>query len=200
MSEASKNTLEKVSAEFESEVVAELDEGMAQSTAVIEAARRETAEAVAKILETGGKQAESLKRQVVGAAELQSRDIRLRILEDAINESFAQGTKRLAQVSPSQYEDSITRLIRESTEVIGPAAQVWCNSKDGKLVASVVRKLNRTSMKLSMAEKNIQCIGGVMLTTKDGTVRFDNTFEARLERMRPVLRKEVADLLSGAQN
>jgi len=41
-------------------------------------------------------------------------------------------------------------------------------------------------------------MGGVVLTTSDGSIRFDNTFEARLERTKPTLRKDVAAILAGA--
>lgn len=36
------------------------------------------------------------------------------------------------------------------------------------------------------------------MTSMDGSVRFDNTFEARLERMRPTLRMEASAILTSA--
>ena len=92
----------------------------------------------------------------------------------------------------------MTALIREGLDVIGPRAVVHCSTKQRKAVSSVVRRLNKGSVRLTVDEKGIETIGGVTLTTSNGSVKFDNTFEARLERMRPTLRKDVAAILTGS--
>ncbi len=78
MSTATKKSLEKVAEEFSKEVTAELEEGRAQALESLERVERETAEAVAKIIEGGNKQAESLTRQMKGSAELRSRNLQPR--------------------------------------------------------------------------------------------------------------------------
>ena len=83
-------------------------------------------------------------------------------------------------------------------DVIGPAAVVRCPAKERKHVSSAVRKLNKGPVKLTLDEKAVESIGGVMLETSNGSVKFDNTYEARLERMRPTLRKDVARILTGS--
>jgi V/A-type H+/Na+-transporting ATPase subunit E len=198
MSKATADTLEKVSGEFETEVIADLEAGRAEAQAKVESMRKETEEAVAKILEGGSKQAESVRRQVVGTAELESRNAQLRALEKAVNDSFDLALKEIAGTSGASYEGAIARLIQEGIDVIGPRAKVECPSKDRKTVSAAIKKLGPES-KLTIEEKPIESIGGVVLSTPDGSVRFDNTIEARLERMRPVLRKEVADLLTGSK-
>ena len=196
MSKAAADTLEKVSDEFESEVLADLQEGRGQALALVEAAKTEALEAVAKILQTGTKQAESLKRQIVGAAELEVRNSQLEAMEDAVNEAFRTAVRNIPKTSPARYEKSIIKLIEEGVDAMGPKASVTCSADDRKIVASAVRKLNKGRVKLTVDPKGLSSVGGVVLTTADGSVRFDNTFEARLERMRPDLRKEVAALLT----
>jgi len=198
MSKAATDTLDKVSSEFQGEVLADLDQGRTESMARIEAARRETAEAVAKVLESSVKQAESLKRQIVGAAELQARNAQLKVLEKAVNEVFEMATKEISESEGSSYEAAIVRLIKEGIDVIGPKARVSCSSKDKKAVSAAIKKLSSSSVKLSLEDEHIETIGGVVLSNTDGTVRFDNTFEARLERTKPTLRKEVAGVLTGS--
>jgi V/A-type H+-transporting ATPase subunit E len=196
MSKAAADTLEKVSDEFESEVLADLQEGRGQALALVESARGETLEAVAKILQTGTKQAESLKKQIVGAAELEVRNHQLKAMEDAVNEVFGAAVRSIPKTSPARYEKSITRLIKEGIGVIGPRASVICSAGDRKAVASAVRRLSKGRVKLAMDPERLNAIGGVVLTTAEGSIRFDNTFETRLERMKPALRKEVAALLT----
>lgn len=196
MSKAASDTLEKVSGEFEQEVLSDLEAGHAETMAKLESIRRETEEAVSKILETGMKQSESAKRQIVGAAELEARNIQLKALERAVNGAFEAAMKGISESKGASYEKAVARLIQEGLDVIGPRAKVHCSSKDRRAVASAVKKLSVTE-KVTLDDDSIDTIGGVVLTTFDGTVRFDNTFEARLERMRPILRKEVASVLTG---
>jgi V/A-type H+/Na+-transporting ATPase subunit E len=197
MSKAASDTLEKVSGEFEGDVLAGLESGRKETLLKIESVRKETAEYVAKILETSVKQAESVKRQVIGAAELEARNAQLMSLEKAVVEAFDGATKEISTSSGASYERAIERLIQEGLDVIGPKAKVWCSTKDRRVVSSAVRKLG-TKAKVTLEEDPLETIGGVVLSTPDGSVRFDNTFEARLQRMRSDLRKEVAGLLTGA--
>jgi len=198
MSKAASDTLEKVSGEFEGEVLADLEAARSETLAKVDALRKETAEAVSKILETSERQAESVKRQIIGAAELDARNAQLRSLERAVNEAFDLAAKEISTVSGASQEKALASLIQEGIDVIGPHARVLCASKDKKAVSSAIRKLG-SKAKLSLDDREIDAMGGVILTTPDGTVRFDNTFEARLERMRPTLRKAVAAILTGAQ-
>ena len=196
MSKAASDTLEKVSGEFEAEVLGDLEAGRSETLAKIEAVRKETDEAVAKILETGEKQAEAAKRQIVGAAELDARNAQLRSLERAVNEAFELATRRISSESGPAQEKALISLIQEGLDVMGPRAKVQCATKDRRAVSSAIRKFG-SKAKLSLDEAGVDTMGGVVLTTPDGSVRFDNTFEARLERMRPTLRKEVAAILTG---
>ena len=196
MSKAASDTLAKVSGEFETEVLADIQVGRAEALAKISAVRKETADAVSKILETGAKQAESVKRQVIGTAELDVRNAQLKALERAVNEAFERATKGISESSGASYEKAIASLIHEGLDIIGTKAKVGCATKDRKIVAAAVKKLG-SGAGLTMDDEPIETIGGVVLSTLDGTVRFDNTFEARLERMKPSLRKEVASVLTG---
>jgi V/A-type H+-transporting ATPase subunit E len=198
LSKAASDTLEKVSEEFESEVLADLQEGRSQARATVESARKEAAAAVQKILETSVKQAESLKRQIIGAAELESRDAQLRSMEKAVNEVFGLAVEELKAGSGSAYQRALGRLVQEGLDVIGPRAKISCSSRDRNTVAAAVRTLNGGKVKLTLDDESIETIGGVVLLTPDGSVRFDNTFEARLERSKSTLRKEVAGILTGA--
>lgn len=193
---AAKDTLQKVSDQFETELVAELEQLRDQSSALVEAARKEAGEAVAKTLEDSSRQAESLRRQIIGAAELEARNAQLRALEAAVGEVFERAQRAIAETPPTELEEALERLVKEGLEVIGRSATVYCNAKDKKAVVSIARRLSKGQVKLHVDEKSIQTLGGVTLASPDGLVRFENTFEARLERMRPSLRKDIAELLS----
>ncbi len=121
-------------------------------------------------------------------------------MEEAINEVFDLAVKEVSDSSGPPYEKTLAHFIEEGLDVIGPRATVHCSAKDKKAATSAIRKLDAGKDSLAIGEKSIDTIGGVILTTTDGSVKFDNTFEARLERTRPSLRKEVAGLLTSAPN
>ena len=183
--------------EFEKEVLVELEAGRKETLERVEAVRKETADAVAKILETSMKQAESVKRQIVGASELQARNDQLKALEKAVNEAFETATKEVSQIQGAAQEKALLRLIQEGLGAIGPRARIQCAAKDRKAIAGAVKKLD-SKANVTLEADPIETTGGVVLTTPDGSIRFDNTFEARLERMRPDLRKEIAAILTGS--
>jgi len=196
MSKAASDTLDKVSQEFETEVLSDLEASRRETLARIEAVRKETAETVAKILETSLKQAESVRRQILGAAELETRNDQLRSLEKAVNEAFDAAMDQVSSLSGASLEKVLAGLVQEGLEVIGARAAVRCSAKDKKAVAAAVKRLDGKA-RVTLEDDPVETIGGVVLSTADGSVRFDNTFEARLERMRPTLRREVAAILTG---
>jgi V/A-type H+/Na+-transporting ATPase subunit E len=195
MSNAAVDTLDKVSGEFEDEVLADLQHGRAQALAVMEVAKRETLEEVTKILQTGSKQAESLKRQILGTAELDVRNGLLKSMEVAVNKAITAAVNGISKVSAERYSECIQRLIQEGVDVIGTKVVVECTSDDRKVVTSIIQRMNKGETRLTLSPDALDVKGGVVLRTSDGSIRFDNTFEARLERIRPSLRKDVAAIL-----
>lgn len=197
MSNATADTLQKAASEFEGEVLTEMQEGRDQSLALIQASKKETAEDLSKILEASVKQAEALKRQIVGAAELEARNSQLRVLEEAVEEVFSSAMSQISKLEGKRYEAALKQLLTEAVDVIGPNALVSTNPRDARELFSIAKGIKGERTRLTPGDKRLETIGGVVLTTPDKTVRFDNTFEARLERLRPALRREVAAILSG---
>ena len=118
-------------------------------------------------------------------------------MERGVNEAFDLAAKQIASSSSSSYEKAVTGLIEEGLAVIGPKAKVQCASKDRKAVAAAIKKLGSRAG-VTFDDAPVETMGGVVLVTPDGSIRFDNTFEARLEKMRPTLRQEIAAILTGS--
>ena len=49
--------------------------------------------------------------------------------------------------------------------------------------------------KLELSEQPLDCIGGVLVESSDGTIRFNNTFEGRMEKMDETLKGAVVEQL-----
>ncbi len=191
-------TLDKVASEALAELVAEIDSGKKDAQERLAAMTRSTRGEVAKILEGGEREAESIRRQILGSAELEARNSTLRALEDASNKVIQESLSTVTEKRPEAYQKALARLISEGALVIGKDAAVLCNAKDRKVVGSVVKELNeQNGMELALSDQGIEAMGGVVLQSSDGTIRYDNTLEARLERIKPQLRREIVNALSG---
>lgn len=197
-SSAAADTLESVIGQLEGELIVELDSGKKQALSALESSKREARAIVEKILDTGNKQAETLKRQLIGAAELEARNAHLKTLEKAVSEVFEVAVKELHDLPASRYEKSLSVLLGEGVEVLGQNIRVYCNTRDRKAVSTAIDILDARQSRLRLDDKAIDTIGGVVMTSTDGLVRFDNTFEARLERMKPTLRMDVSAALSSS--
>ena len=196
MSNAAADTLENVLGQLEGELIVELDSGKKQALSTLESARRDAKAMVDKILDTSNKQADILRRQLIGAAELEARNAQLKTLEKAVGEVFEAAVKELSDLPASRYAKSLAILLGEGVEVLGQNVRVYSNAKDRKAVSSAIGMLPGRQSAAHLDEISIDTIGGVIMTSTDGAVRFDNTFEARLERMKPTLRMEVSAALS----
>jgi V/A-type H+-transporting ATPase subunit E len=196
MSTVASDTLDRVAGEFEQEILDDLQDGRTQALALVDSTRKVASEEAEKIITNGHKQGESLKRQIIGTAELGVRNSQLKAMEVVVNEVIETAVRGIEKAPPSRYESAILRLIEEGIEVIGPQAVISCRSRDRTSVENAVRKLGKERVKLSVSPETIETNGGVVLSAGNGSIRYDNTFEARLERMRPTLRKDVGALLA----
>ena len=83
----------------------------------------------------------------------------------------------------------ITTLLNEATEALGMTdVIIFTNSKDQDVVKQTLSKYSGAEL----SSETIDCLGGVEVKSKDGSMTFNNTIDARVERMKPLIRKEIA--------
>lgn len=143
-----------------------------------------------KIISDGKKEAEKIEKQIIGSSDLDARNKQLMALEDAVNRVFS---KALDQIENTErggnYTNFIKSLLDESTKILGTTnVTVYTNSKDKSAVTSVLSQFSGAQL----SSETIDCIGGVVVKSKDGAMTLDNTIDARIERMKPLIRKEIA--------
>ena len=143
-----------------------------------------------KIISDGKKEAEKIEKQITGSSDLEARNRQLIALEDAVNKVF---TKALDQIKNTErsgnYAIFIKSLLDESTKILGTTnVIVLTNSKDKSVVQSTLSQYSGAEL----SSETIDCIGGVIVKSKDGTMTLDNTIDARIERLKSLIRKEIA--------
>lgn len=159
------------------------------------------------ILVKGQQLAERERQRVLADAKIRVKREIFNAKEDLIKEAFGEAEKRLARLADTpEYGDILGKLIVESGVVVGGGSlEVLAREQDKNLLpkdtlASLSKELSKTAKKkttLSLSEKTIATIGGVIVRSKDGTIEADNTFESRIGRLRSELRFKVAEILFG---
>jgi len=143
-----------------------------------------------KIISDGKKEADKIEKQIVGSADLEARNKALLIVQESTEKVLEKAKEKIANMERnSEYSSLITKLLTEAISALNTSdVIVYTNSKDKDVVQSAVS--STTGAELS--NDPIDCMGGVKVTSKDGSMSFDNTIDARIELLKPLIRKDIA--------
>lgn len=152
-------------------------------------------EAIAKAL------AERSFRQRVQASELKMQShldlMRWNLVQDV--------EQRLGERMRAFMQDEVVYSNWLQALILGAANQierdrllVSANGRDHQRLFArwddIADKLPR-GQKADLSETPIETLGGVLVTSGDGSIRVDNTFEGRLERLRPRVQQVILERL-----
>jgi V/A-type H+-transporting ATPase subunit E len=190
-------TIDKVLSQKESELVSEIDSALQNSLKNLESSKSILKVEYDGIIESSKKQAENLKRQIIGSSTLNARNKELIIIESAIDEIFTKAKEKLAQSNNEKnYEKLLTRMIQDSVSKLGSDIVIQCNKTDQKLVRKISsQESTGKNMKISVSDDFLDIIGGIKATSVDGTMTLDNTLDSNIETLKPLIRKDIVQLL-----
>ncbi len=202
---ALEQTIGKVLDQKEAELISQIDSAYQESLDNLESSRGKLEAERTRIIESAKKQAENLKRQIIGSARLGARNQELLTIENAVNKAFEEAKKKLQALgSTDRYKELLKQMVEESMSAVGEsnAVIIECNKNDVELVRNVVSEL-QTSGKLqqqaTVSDQHIDVLGGVRIKSADGTMSYDNTLDSRIERLKPLIRKNIAQMLRGVE-
>ena len=143
-----------------------------------------------KILSDGKKEAEKIEKQIIGSSDLEARNKQLLILEEAVDKVFSKALDQISNTDRSgDYSNLIKTLLDEATQILGTSSiVVSTNNKDKSVVESTLPQFPGAEL----SSETIDCLGGIIVKSKDGAMTFDNTIDARIDRLKPLIRKEIA--------
>lgn len=150
------------------------------------------------ILRKAKTQAEIEKQRIIANARLEVRKKKLAVQEGLIAEVLSAMRERLASLPDDEYFEVLVRLAKEAVGELGVSAVVVrSNERTLSLLESRMEEFSRAvGVEVSLGEP-IEVIGGLIVEDREGKVRVDNTFDARIERMGNELRAEIAKALFG---
>lgn len=187
---ALERTVEKILQNTEQQIVSSLKEALKSSQSMLANSQVSLEQEYDKILAEGKKEAEKLEKQIVGNADLDARNKQLLLVEESIEKVFEKAIKKLQDTDRNnEYSKLISTLLQESIDAIGTSdIIVQTNLKDKSVVQSSLSKFPGATLSSDL----IECLGGIKVQSKDGTMKFDNTIDARLDRLKPLIRKDIA--------
>ncbi len=182
--------IDKILEKTEKEILLDLKNSSSDSKQTIDNSLTKLEQEYDKIISDGNKEADKIEKQIIGSSDLEARNKQLTTVEESIDKVF---TKALDEIANADRNDDYSKLIKslfdESTKILGTTEiVVFTNSKDKDIVQSLLSEYPGAEL----SSETIDCLGGVKIKSKDGTMAFDNTIDAKVKRLKPLIRKEIS--------
>jgi V/A-type H+/Na+-transporting ATPase subunit E len=175
---------------------AEADKIVSQAKAT---AQSESEKILAEHRARAGKRAEMTLRMVeqqVARDKLHARDA---VIQSALDQAAAQ----LVEISGEAYKEAAVRLAAEAAShmpagdlivkvTAAPGANLDESSLASEITAALQKKGKTANLRVQVQPGPFK---GVVVESAEGKLRWDNTFEARLRRLRPGLRRLTIPIL-----
>jgi len=183
-------TVDKILNQTEIEILTSLKNSFDESIETLSKSQNSLEQEYDKTIDEGKKESEKIEKQIVGSSDLESRNKQLLLVEESVKEVFDKALEKIKTTNRNEdYSKLITTLLNEATEALGTTeVMVYTNSKDQEVVKKLLSKYSGSEL----SSDTIDCLGGVEIKSKDGSMSFNNTIDARIERMKPLIRKEIA--------
>ena len=181
-------------------MITQIDSAYHESMNNLESSRTLIESDYEKIIDAAKKQGDNLKRQIIGSTRLNARNKQLLLVEAAVNEVFEKAKVALRSVGKDEnYKQLMNRLLDEGLSAIGKDDMiVECSKNDTELVKKLTAFSDRQKkIKLTLSEKPIDVIGGVRIKSADLSLTYDGTLDSRIERLKPLIRKSIVQMLRG---
>lgn len=187
---ALEHTIDKILGQTESNILSSLKSALTESHQKLDDSTKILEQEYDQIISDGKKEGDKIEKQIIGSADIEARNKQLTTIEESIDKVFSKAIEEIANADRSgDYSNLIKSLLDESTKILGTTEiVVFTNSKDKDTVQSLLSQYSGSEL----SSETIDCLGGVKVKSKDGAMTFDNTIDAKIERLKPLIRKDIA--------
>ncbi len=184
------STIDKILRQTEIENLSSLKKSFEESLEILTKSQSSLEEDYDRIIDEGKKEAQKIEKQLIGSSDLESRNKEILLVEDSIKKVFEKAIEKVSSsIRNDSYPKLIESLLEESINALGTSdVIVSTNSKDKEIVQGLLSKFSGAEF----SSDSIDCIGGVEVKSKDGSMTFTNTIDSRIDRMKPLIRKDIA--------
>jgi V/A-type H+-transporting ATPase subunit E len=154
---------------------------LAEREKILQDARAEGAKLLERREREGKEAAERIRIQALARAELESKKIVLSAQKELLDEVYAKVLDQLGRIEESR---EWLRALLQANAAEWRTGRVYCNARDAETVRSIVG---------ANFGGTIDCVGGVLIESADGSHRTDLLFETLLAEVRRDSIREVAE-------
>jgi V/A-type H+-transporting ATPase subunit E len=193
-------TIDKVLAQKETDLISKIESAYAESLGNLDSSRSKLNSEYLAILENARKQAENLRRQIIGSSRLSARNNQLILIEDAVKNVLEMVKEKLVALNKDQnYEQLMEQTVLDSLKEIGRSDLIIeCSKNDVKNVRKLVENINKDKQtKIIVSDHQIEVLGGIRARSPDATLTYDDTIDSRIDRLKPLIRKNIVQILKG---
>jgi len=203
----------KITEKIEAKASKQIQEILKKQEEAINQIKKETEEKIKelreRILKEAKNKAEGIFQRERSKYELEYK-LKLSKFRDELVETVIEKAKDeiKKQLETERYIKSLEDLIISAAITLKePELVIYVREDDKKkLSTSFLNKIKEKikneynlDVKLSVADKFINCLGGVVIETPDGKLKINNTYDAKLERQINEIRNKIASLIVQAE-
>jgi V/A-type H+/Na+-transporting ATPase subunit E len=169
----------------------------AQSTvqAISEDITNQAAEIQQSLLEVAKKAASVEKNKRIYLTKGENKEKLIKTKERIVSLAFHDAEQRLSTLrNDPKYPAVFNKLAREAIESLGEEEfRIHIDKRDEQLMKKSLSDMNRTGEIIA----DLQCSGGLVVSTRNESVKISNTLESRLERAKERKKLEVYAVMFG---
>ncbi len=184
------STIDKILNQTEIENLSSLKKSFEESLEILTKSQSSLEEDYDRIIDEGKKEAEKIEKQIIGSSDLESRNKQILLVEDSIKKVLEKAIEKISSSTRNDnYPKLMESLLEESINALGTSdVIISTNSKDKEVVQRLLSKFSGAKL----SSDSIDCLGGVEVKSKDGSMTFNNTIDSRIDRIKPLIRKDIA--------
>ena len=125
----------------------------------------------------------------------ENKETLIKTKEKIVSKAFRDAEQRLSNLrNDPKYPAIFTKLAREAIEAVGGEKfRIHIDKRDEHLVKRIMSDMNLTAEIIA----DLQCFGGLVVSTRNESVKISNTLESRLERAKERKKLEVYAVMYG---
>jgi V/A-type H+-transporting ATPase subunit E len=169
-------------AEAESKVISA--KASTEAAAIKTAAEGEARQIAAAELAKADQSISKMRQRELSSAKLDVKKSKLNAEKDVLTDVHAGFVKQLSVLPREKKVDILQKLIKLAKKDIS-TGKIFCNAADADLIKDSGYAYGG----------NINCLGGILVTSEDGSINLDYTFDSILEDVWTSSMKQISDIL-----
>ena len=162
---------------------------------ISEDTRNQAAEIQQSLLAEAKKAATVEKNKRIYLTKGENKETLIKTKERIVSKAFHDAEQRLSGLrNDPKYPAVFNKLAREALESLGGEEfRIHIDKRDEHLIKRILSDMNLTGEIIP----DLQCFGGLVVSTRNESVKISNTLESRLERAKERKKLEVYTVMYG---